>query len=100
MINEFQKNYPDIALDLNVSDEPIDPVKTGVDCALQIHPTTSTDLISRPLFPVRRYFCATPKYLSQHGALRSPETSTTIESLITHAIRDATSGPFIAMEMR
>lgn len=67
MIDEFHKAYPDIHIDLNVTDEMIDPVKTGVDCALQIHPTTSTDLVSRPIFPVRRFFCATPEYLAAHG---------------------------------
>ncbi len=72
MITEFQKAYPDIHIDLNVSDELIDPVKTGVDCALQIHPTTSADLVSRPLFPVRRFFCATPQYLAEHGAPKDP----------------------------
>ena len=72
MIDEFQRIYPDIHIDLQVSDEMIDPVKTGVDCALQIHPTTSAELVSRPLFPVRRYFCATPEYLAEHGEPKSP----------------------------
>lgn len=68
MLHDFQKTYPDIHIDLNVTDEMIDPVKTGVDCALQIHPTTSSDLVSRPLFPVRRFFCATDAYLASHGS--------------------------------
>lgn len=72
MIDAFQKAYPDLRIDLNVTDEMVDPVKTGVDCALQIHPTTSSDLVSRPLFPVRRYFCATPAYLAEHGSPKEP----------------------------
>ncbi|MEY5100041.1 MAG: hypothetical protein RJA36_2760 [Pseudomonadota bacterium] len=72
MLKAFQTEYPDIRLDLNVSDEIVDPVKTGVDCALQIFPTTSTELVSRPLFPVRRVFCATPQYLEQHGRPKTP----------------------------
>lgn len=69
MLNLFQQAYPDIRIDLHVSDEMIDPVKAGVDCALEIHPTTSADLVSRPLFSVMRFFCATPQYLAQHKAL-------------------------------
>ena len=53
----------DIHLELIVSDAVIDPVKAGVDCALQIFPPRSEELVSRPLFPVRRVFCATPDYL-------------------------------------
>lgn len=56
VIREFQQAYPDIRLDLSVSDSVVDPVKAGVDCALQIFPAASTDLVSRPMFPVRRVF--------------------------------------------
>jgi len=72
VIHEFQETYPDIRLDLNVSDAVVDPVKVGVDCALQIFPATSTELIARPLFPVRRVFCATPEYLAEHGTPKDP----------------------------
>ena len=72
LIHEFQETYPDIRLDLNVSDAVVDPVKAGVDCALQIFPAMSTELVSRPLFPVRRVFCATPEYLAKHGTPKDP----------------------------
>lgn len=72
MLDAFQRAYPDLRVDLNVTDEMIDPVKTGVDCALQIHPTSSFDLVSRSLFSVRRFFCATPTYIETHGVPKEP----------------------------
>lgn len=72
VIREFQESYPEIMLDLNVSDAAVDPVKAGVDCALQIFPPSATELVSRPLFPVRRVFCATPRYLEKHGSPNDP----------------------------
>ena len=72
LIHNFQTTYPDIRLDLIVSDAVVDPVKAGVDCALQIFPPASTELISRPLFGVRRVFCATPEYLREHGEPLEP----------------------------
>jgi len=72
LLRGFQSRYPGIRLDLIVSDAVVDPVKAGVDCALQIFPAASTELISRPLFPVRRVFCATPQYLKAHGAPQEP----------------------------
>jgi DNA-binding transcriptional LysR family regulator len=72
LLRAFQVSYPDIHLELIVSDAVVDPVKAGVDCALQIFPAASTELVSRPLFPVRRVFCATPEYLRTHGAPESP----------------------------
>lgn len=71
-LRSFQASYPDIHLELIVSDAVVDPVKAGVDCALQIFPAASTELVSRPLFPVRRVFCATPEYLRKAGAPESP----------------------------
>ena len=72
LLREFQMRYPDIHLELIVSDAVVDPVNAGVDCALQIFPANSQELVSRPLFPVRRVFCATPRYLKTHGAPREP----------------------------
>lgn len=72
LLRDFQGTYPDIRLELMVSDAVVDPVQAGVDCALQIFPAASTELISRPLFPVRRVFCATPQYLAQHPEPQDP----------------------------
>jgi DNA-binding transcriptional LysR family regulator len=72
LLRAFQVSFPDIHLELIVSDAVVDPVKAGVDCALQIFPAASTELVSRPLFPVRRVFCATPEYLRAHGIPEDP----------------------------
>ena len=72
LLHAFQASYPDIRIELIVSDTVVDPVKAGVDCALQIFPAASTELVARPLFPVRRVFCATPRYLRQAGTPEGP----------------------------
>jgi DNA-binding transcriptional LysR family regulator len=72
LLRTFQATYPEIRLELTVSDAVVDPVKAGVDCALQIFPAASADLVARPLFPWRRLFCATPKYLDARGEPREP----------------------------
>jgi DNA-binding transcriptional LysR family regulator len=72
LLQEFQSRYPRIVLDLVVNDAVLDPVKEGFDCALQIFPPHSEELISRKLFPVRRVFCASPEYLRRFGTPRHP----------------------------
>ncbi len=72
LLQEFQARYPQIVLDIVVNDAAIDPVKEGFDCALQIFPPRSEELISRKLFPVRRVFCASPTYLRRSGVPRQP----------------------------
>ncbi|MEK0433993.1 MAG: hypothetical protein RL369_42 [Pseudomonadota bacterium] len=73
LLNEFQNAYPGIAIDLTVNDAVVDPVKEGFDCALQIFPPASEELIERRLFQVRRVFCAAPDYLAQHPLIQQPE---------------------------
>ncbi|HEY8355918.1 MAG TPA: LysR family transcriptional regulator [Ramlibacter sp.] len=72
LLREFQAAYPEIRIELVVSDTVVDPVKAGVDCALQIFPAASTELVARPLFAVRRVFCATPDYLARAGVPQEP----------------------------
>jgi len=72
VLQEFQARYPQIVLDMIVNDAVIDPVKEGFDCALQIFPPRSEELISKKLFPVRRVFCASPEYMKRHGTPRLP----------------------------
>jgi DNA-binding transcriptional LysR family regulator len=72
VLRRFQESHPQIALEMIVNDAAIDPVKEGFDCALQLFPPHSEQLVSRRLFPVRRVFCASPRYLQQHGAPAHP----------------------------
>jgi DNA-binding transcriptional LysR family regulator len=72
VLHSFQVEFPNIRLELSVSDAVVDPMKTGVDCAFHIFPPTATELIAKPLFPVRRVFCASTAYLEKHGAPSSP----------------------------
>ena len=72
VLQEFQDRYPQIVLDMIVNDAAIDPVTEGFDCALQIFPPRSEELVSRKLFPVRRVFCASPEYVKRFGTPRHP----------------------------
>jgi DNA-binding transcriptional LysR family regulator len=73
LLNRFQDRYPGISIDLVVNDAVVDPVREGFDCALQIFPPASEDLIERRLFPVHRVFCAAPAYLVKHTPIQQPE---------------------------
>lgn len=71
-LKDFSAEYPHINLDIAVSDKSINPVEEGYDVALQIFRPRTENLIERPLFPVRRVFCASPQYLRQHAPPGTP----------------------------
>ena len=71
-IKEFSLDYPDISIDITVSDKPSHPVDEGYDVAFQIFRPGAGILIERPLFPVRRLFCASPRYVKKSGSPQYP----------------------------
>lgn len=72
LLGRFQEKYPQISLDLVVSDAMVDPVREGFDCVLQIFEPVSDALVSQKLFAWRGVFCASPEYLARHGAPAQP----------------------------
>ena len=70
---DFLARYPDLRLDLSLSDVRVDVVSIGADAAIRIGPMVDSALIARKLAPHRRIACASPDYLAKSPALRRPE---------------------------
>lgn len=73
LIFTFQDRYPDIAVDLSLTDERIDLVREGVDIALRLGPLTDSSMKLRALGQSRRVLVASPAYLARHGRPATPE---------------------------
>ncbi|MBX5461826.1 MAG: LysR family transcriptional regulator [Steroidobacteraceae bacterium] len=73
LIFAFQDQYPDIAVDLSLTDERIDLVREGVDIALRLGPLTDSSLKLRPLGQSRRLLVAAPRYLKANGTPARPQ---------------------------
>lgn len=71
-LKDFSIEYPDISIEVTVSDKPSNPADEGCDIAFQIFRPGAQMLIERPLFPVRRVFCASPQYLKNAGVPQHP----------------------------
>jgi DNA-binding transcriptional LysR family regulator len=72
LIFAFQDRYPDIGIDLNLTDERVDLVREGVDIALRLGPLTESSMKLRPLGQSRRMLVAGRDYLSVHGRPKTP----------------------------
>ncbi|NPV20919.1 LysR family transcriptional regulator [Bradyrhizobium aeschynomenes] len=73
LVFAFQDRYPDIAIDLNLTDERIDLVREGVDIALRLAPLIDSSLKLRPLGYSHRLLVASPGYLEKRGTPRTPQ---------------------------
>ncbi len=72
-MGEFLARYPDLRLDLSLSDVRVDLVSIGADAAVRIGPMVDSSLIARKLAPHRRIACASPAYLTSRPPLRRPD---------------------------
>lgn len=70
---EFQALYPDITLDLRLSDTRQDIIEGSFDLALRSAPLEDSSLIGRKLADDTRILCASPAYLEQHGQPTTPD---------------------------
>jgi DNA-binding transcriptional LysR family regulator len=70
---EYLDKYPEVAIDLVVSDRPVDMVEEGFEVMVAIGDLMDSALISRPLFPYRSVVCAAPSYIERNGAPKKPE---------------------------
>jgi LysR family transcriptional regulator, regulator for bpeEF and oprC len=68
----FHARYPDIQIDLGVTDRPVDLVGENVDCVVRAGEITDQSLIARRIAEFGFMFCAAPSYLAQHGVPRHP----------------------------
>jgi DNA-binding transcriptional LysR family regulator len=69
----FARLYPDVDLDLHVSDEPVDIIRDGIDVALHVGIRPGEDLDVRHLSDLPRILCAAPVYLDENGTPMQPQ---------------------------
>lgn len=72
LIFAFQSRYPDIRIDLSLTDERIDLVKEGVDIALRLGPLSDSSMKLHHLGDSARLLVASPDYLATHGRPDKP----------------------------
>src|ERR1700757_1714195 len=72
LLPEFFRTYPDIAVDLHLTDAHADLVGDGFDAALRIAVLEDSSLVARLIVPVRRFVVASPTYIARHGRPRHP----------------------------
>lgn len=74
--HEFHTQYPEVRLNVELSDREVDVIEEGYDLAIRIAILPSSSLISKRLASTRIVLCATPQYLETHGEPAHPSELT------------------------
>jgi LysR family transcriptional activator of dmlA len=77
LMSEYAKRHPEVEVQLELTDRPVDLVEQGFDLAVRFGELPDTRLSARRILPNRRFLCASPAYLQKHGV---PQTLTDLSS--------------------
>ncbi|HSI41902.1 MAG TPA: LysR family transcriptional regulator [Xanthobacteraceae bacterium] len=69
---DFHARYPDIQIDLGVSDRTADLVAENIDCAIRGGDLQDPNLIARRVGEIELVLCAAPGYIARYGLPQHP----------------------------
>lgn len=70
---DFMQAYPEIELDIHLSDEPVDLIEQGFDVGFRAASTQlDSNYIGRPLIEFSYHICASQQYLDTHPKIEQP----------------------------
>ena len=73
LIAEFTRKYPQVSVELTLTDSPIDVLGSDLDVGALFNKPTDGSMVTRTLLTSRRVVCASPEYLATHDAPTTPE---------------------------
>ncbi len=71
-LQRYMDLYPEVVLDLNVSDREESLAEEAFDLALRIEHEPNPSLIARPLCPIRYALVCSPGYIERYGEPKTP----------------------------
>ena len=87
---EFLAQYPEVQVDLTVSDRFFELAEEGYDLAIRIARDLPPNMVARQLAPINRVVCGTPEYFEKHGIPMVPQDLPKHNCLVyTHANPDS-----------
>jgi len=91
----FLEQYPDIIVDLRLTDRFVGLVDEAVDLAIRIAELTDSSMIARRLAPARVVACAAPSYLENHGVPGQPGDLVNHTCIVDNNFRSPNEWPFM-----
>jgi DNA-binding transcriptional LysR family regulator len=73
LLPQFLQRYPQVAVEVDLSDRPVDLLGEGYDVVLRIGVLEDSSLIARRIASIPRVYCCSPGYIAERGAPQVPD---------------------------
>lgn len=73
LLPAFLQRYPDVCVEVDLSDRPVDLISEGYDLVLRIGVLEDSSLIARRIGTIARVYCCSPAYLARRGRPLEPQ---------------------------
>ena len=73
---EFLKRYPEVDIELGMTDRAVNLVEDGIDCVLRVGPLQDSELVGRKIGDLVLTNVASPAYLKEYGVPKTPSDLT------------------------
>ncbi|MFZ3119891.1 MAG: LysR family transcriptional regulator [Variovorax sp.] len=83
-IESFYERFPDIQLDMGVSDRIVDLIADNVDCVIRVGEISDQSLVARRVGHLPFINVAAPGYLRRHGVPRHPHDLEKSHRVVNH----------------
>src|SRR5690606_34579856 len=86
-LKDFLARYPELDVELELTDRPVDVVREGLDAVIQLsEQVDDPSLVARRLAVNERIICASPDYLARHGLPQRPEELRRHNCLVMYSV--------------
>lgn len=89
LVSTFTSRYPDVEVQLEVTDRPVDLIEKGFDLAVRFGELPDNRINARRIMSNRRFICASPAYLEKHGTPKKLEDLTKHRCIVHRQNDDA-----------
>jgi DNA-binding transcriptional LysR family regulator len=88
-VSTFTARYPDVEVQLEVTDRPVDLIEKGFNLAVRFGELPDNRINARRIMSNRRFLCASPAYLEKHGTPKKLEDLTKHRCIVHRQNDDA-----------
>lgn len=94
VVVEFLETYPDIRVDVQMSDRVVNLVQEHVDLAMRVGELPDSSMVATRVGAIRQMICASPAYLKRYGVPKKPSDLLTHDCIVNKYFAFGEEWPF------